>query len=155
MSVGEKRAQLRYMGNLSATLIWINPTILAVRSLPIQEQCAFKYLYFNVRLTFLDCLTSFWNWDFDVHLKGFGGTVYCNTANIKCTEFTMYLLSFFEEIKKRVFIKFSLQCKNPFFFKLCSRTFSRSFSGELKIWTANKETHIYGDHVRFDYFSLL
>ena len=49
--------------------IWINHIILAIRTLPIyQEQCTFKHINFDVRLALRDCLTLFWNWDFDVHL---------------------------------------------------------------------------------------
>ena len=87
--------------------------------------------------------------------RTFDWTVNGYTENSKCIEFTMYLLSFFVEIKKRVLIKFAV-CKAQF------RLFNndavwpnthiyeqfRLFSSEAKIWAGIQKIHIYADHVR-------
>ena len=63
-----------------------------------------------------------------------------------------------------MFIKFRLQCPIQSFLQVWSRTWHTYlpviqifffFLVEPKIWTANKEIHIFADHVRVDYFSLL
>ena len=94
--------------------------------------------------------------------RAFNLTVNGNTENSKFIEFTMYLLSFFVEIPKSVFIKFKLQSTISLFinYGVVPSTHTHIYK-EVKSfqWSPKFEQLIneisYADHVKLIYFSLL
>ena len=129
-------------------LIWINPTILAIRSLHIeQEQCTFRHIYFNVRLALWDLSPVILTLGFR---RAFHGTVLviqkiACALKLLCTSNSTCFL--FRGNQKSVFIKFRLKCTIPFFEQVWNRIWQTYLSVtqvvEPKIWLANEKKFIF------------